>query len=250
MFARALERGVPAGRIVLDSSDLYARDGRKLGLGSSAAEPAALAAVLEMIPAPARPESLAELRALMRRPELEPGSGADLAAALLGGVRKVVVRDGEPHVTEAGLPDDDIFLALIYSGVSQPTRHLVSLFRQRQDHPADDFRRGLEELRDAAHLVSTSWKFTPVLAMWVWAERYTEFLRACLKEAWIDAYDPVLELAARHQGIARPTGAGGGDCLLAAFEEEPDRAAFLHDCAQRNWQAWAIALGAEGVRAG
>jgi len=247
-IARAFCGGNADARIVFE--DDLSLDGRKLGLGGSAA--ASVLAVRAVCRACERPVSDAEVLSLAAAAHWAEqggsGSGADVAAAALGGVLEArsrvpwrsadelmaippqAIAASRPiHVTPVRTPPD-LRLLLAYAGVPADTRALVRAVRDaararpaRWTARADAISSAAAQLRAALESGSVEESLRAVrdgaaamaaLGEDVGAAIVTpELARACA-------------LASAAGAAGKPSGAGGGDCaVIVAFGDEArDRA--------------------------
>ena len=218
-------RGValPPGAPVIDSAALAA-DGRKLGLGSSAAAAAAAvgvalaAAGIEAAPATAFDLAGRAHRAAQRG----RGSGADVAAAVHGGVLAYARHEpSAPEIRPLGpLP---VELVVFATGVPSPTvDFLDAVARLAARDPATHGTR-------LADLGATAAAFLRAVdggdaALLLEAVRFAEAgLGALGRDADVPIVTPMLAAAAALArdlgGAAKPSGAGGGDVGVAFFAE-------------------------------
>ncbi len=236
----------------LDASALRAGD-RKLGLGSSSAGAAAAAGVALALrgddPAAHRDQAFAWAfdghRAVAPR-----GSGADIAAAVHGGILRFRPTEGRPVLSPLALPEG-VVPAIVWTGHPARTSDFldaVSAFSERDAAACDAcFARLAEASRDALSALDGTTE---------------DLLRATA--AYHDAMDalgqgaeiPIVEerlaqvasRAAAFGGAAKPSGAGGGDVAIAFFPDEEARFAFQSGCLDDGFGILRIGLGAEGVR--
>lgn len=186
--------------IRIDSTPCHL-DGAKLGVGSSAALVAAVAAAFSVIggDAPVLP-TLVDIHKGFQG----GGSGLDVAAAVTGGV----IRFQDQRIVPARLPD--VHKAFIFVGTSTRTADLVATFdawRGGSNPP------GLERLIEAAVEVAdctvTAEAFLDALS------EYTDVLERMDRMARIGIFGPghltAREIAARCGVVYKPCGAGGGD---------------------------------------
>lgn len=220
-------------RIRIDSSELFATgpDGRsiKLGLGSSAAVAAALAAALSALPGASRtgaePDALlARWLPVYREAMGTRASGADLAAALAGGF--VEYRDGKASRPSASMREwpSDLHWLPIWVGKAASTTDFVFEFdRWRSARPADA-RRRIDALtacaEEAARVCDDAG------ALLAAAAAYGDGIEALGRDMGADIVSGVhrrLRDAARRDGVVFKTcGAGGGD-LGMALDRDPER---------------------------
>lgn len=229
----ALGHNRPDTSFVLDATELYApvRDARqdpppaprKLGLGSSAAEAAALYALLT------RPEdrSLAHLRDIAEPAGPQRGSGSDFVASLLGGLH--FVEGPGPTATPTG--DGGLFFAMFYTGEPAFTRFAVEKFRNGLAANDVGLHAVFDPLVAAAQEARALWggagdsADAALTALRLYGAALKPFLQWI--GAWVDPFDEGIRLADAAGGFAKPAGAGGGDCAVAAFDNAAARDAFV-----------------------
>jgi phosphomevalonate kinase len=184
--------------------------GTKPGLGSSgAAVVAAVLAAREIRLEPFDPEQVRLLATRVHQAVQGSGSGIDVAASATGGITRF--RQG--HVTPERAGDLADRLAVVWSGASAATGPRVERYRATKD-------RGWFTAATAA--IVEGWRSDPIAAF-ADACRLLRRLDARHRIGWwIEAYEPVLASAARFGGAAKPSGAGGGDVVVAVL---PDRGA-------------------------
>ena len=239
--------------LTIDTASLRHGD-RKLGLGSSAAASAASAgAVLAwhgLDPAVERRRILAW--ALAGHRAIAPqGSGADVAAATLGGL----VRFRRDAVEEAeSLPwPKDLEVEVIWTGEPARTSDSVAKVRALANEDQTRYRAAADPLRAAAEALSGAVLEDDAKAV-VRAARDHGRAMAELGEAAgapivTESLARVASLAEAHGGGAKPSGAGGGDVALAFFADAEAASRFRSAaCQERGLTALSLTIGAEGVR--
>ena len=187
-----------------DSTACYL-DGAKLGLGSSAAVVAALAAALAVVGGGA--PGLAELYDIHAAFQ-GGGSGLDVAAAVTGGV----IRFQDRRVVPARLPP--LAKAFYFAGTSTKTADLIGRFDawRGAGKPA-----ALDRLIEAAVAVADCTSSTePFLDA---LSEYCDVLERMDRLARIGVFGPAhakaRDLAERCRVVYKPCGAGGGDMGIA-----------------------------------
>ena len=246
-------------RGLLDSSGLY-RQGRKLGLGSSAAALTAWSGAWRAwsgqgIGAAAEAGEVAE--AVLRRLIEEhtayqggAGSGLDVAASLHGGViRFQLEKERGPQVESAKLPDGVDFVS-VFARSSASTRKHLARFRARSvESPAaaafwmdslarlsesgiecagaDDADGFLQAIRDYAGGLQA-------LGEWMGAEIFTP------------GHLQLLKLAERFDVAYKVSGAGGGDLGLA-FGTDPEALARFGKAAGKRYDTIDLAIDPQGL---
>ncbi len=243
----------------LDVSDLR-RNGRKLGLGSSAAASAATAGAVfaragrDLGDAAVRAAMLAVALAGHRSVAPE-GSGADVAASVLGGLVRFR-RDAETgevlEATPIALPRA-AHVRVVWTGREARTSELVREVKALAATSPADYARAMGALAEAATRLASACAADDAVAL-VAAVAAHHAAMAALGEA---AGAPIVEaglaaaaaLARSFGGAAKPSGAGGGDVALAFFPERAAADAFTRACGSAGLDPVDVALGAPGVRA-
>jgi phosphomevalonate kinase len=247
--------GPVPGALALDVSELR-QAGRKLGLGSSAAAAAAAAGVV--FAAHGRDLASAAVREQILSAAIEghrviapEGSGADVAASVLGGF--VRFRKLGHGVETHALPwPADIALRVVWSGQAVRTSDMIAQVRALQARDPSTYRERMRELAEQSEQLISA-----LLA----AERAAilESFHACgaamgrLGEvAGVAIVDKTCQqiraLASLHGGSAKPSGAGGGDVAIAAFGDPSDAEAFGVGCAAAGFEVLSLDLGVAGER--
>jgi phosphomevalonate kinase len=252
---RATGASLPDGAPEVDSAPL-SDTGRKLGLGSSAAVAAAAVGVL----LEAAGFDVEEERSLVvtladrahRASQGGRGSGADVAAAVLGGVIAYTRPEvGTPSMRALVAPAH-LTPVIVSTGTPSATvGHVTAVERLAARDPGAHARR-LREIRRAADAFLQSYEAgdAPALLQAVGAAH--EALAALGRDADLPIVTPALDAAAKLArelgGAAKPSGAGGGDVGVAFFSDPDSAAAFRDGVAPLNLQILSIITGARGLR--
>ncbi|HKA88522.1 MAG TPA: hypothetical protein VKE22_12720 [Haliangiales bacterium] len=207
-----------AARVVVDT-DALAEGGTKLGLGSSAA--ATVAATALALGTIEGAHAIAHAaHAAAQEPRGARGSGADVAAAVHGGTI-AARKSGDGPLAVERLPDPRVGWLLLWTGEPADTPALVAKTRALRDRlPAayDDAIAGLGAAAEAlAVALASELPDATLAAVAQGAEALAELAARSgaplLPPRWPEWADRV----ARFGGVAKPTGAGGGDLILVAF---------------------------------
>jgi phosphomevalonate kinase len=230
--AARLGGALPEGAPEIDSRSLML-DERKLGLGSSAAAAAAAVgacAVATGIDPETNRERLLELAMLAHRAaQGGRGSGADVAAAIHGGVIEFSRdQDGKPSIRP--LPPPPAELVVFSTGAPSPTvDHLRAVERFAERNRVTYLTR-MSELRNAADRFVRSYEGGNTRRLVAATDAAGEALEALGRDADFPIVIPALGFAAKLArdlgGAAKPSGAGGGDVGVAFFAEAEAAAAF------------------------
>jgi phosphomevalonate kinase len=215
--------------VVVDSRS-FLSDGRKLGLGRSAATLTAAVAALLDDDDPAR--VLACALAANTSFQDGRGSGADVAAAVHGGVLEIRRAGADLRLAARALPAG-LELLVGWTGESASTVPLLERFDAARPTGA------LAELAATAEDAATAAARGDAAALVAAVDRTGDQLERLGREAGIPIVTPALSrlvAAARREGAAaKPSGAGGGDCGIALVDS-PARG----DAVRAAWRAAGI----------
>ncbi len=242
----------PGMKLGVDVSSLR-RGEHKLGLGSSAASAAAAAGLACAASGNAIEDRIADVLnvAMEGHRRVSPsGSGADVAAAVLGGFvrfqRLAESVDAQPADVAEGM-----FWSVIWTGEPASTRGLVAKVNEFRERDPSGHARIMAELTESSHqfchALSTSCQDTidAIAAYHEGMKTLGELAGAPIVEYKLDR---VAHLAERFGGSSKPSGAGGGDVALALFLDAESRDAFEESCATKDLTPVSLKLGEPGVR--
>lgn len=238
--------------LTVDASALRSTD-RKLGLGSSSAASAACAgAVLAWHgrdPAEHRREILGWALAGHRAVAPE-GSGADVAAATLGGVVRFV-RSRAVEAEQVDWPDD-LDVHVVWTGRPARTSALVAKVKRLEVDAPDRYRGAMGVLRGAAAELLDAIESADAERAVRAADSHGRAMGALGDAAGAPIVtaelERVAELARSCGGGAKPSGAGGGDVALAFFCGADASERFREACSRAELTLLSLVLGADGVR--
>lgn len=248
--------GAVHAELAIDASDLR-KSGQKLGLGSSAAASAAAAgAVLA-----SQGHDLSDAKVQRRAFELAlaghkaiapEGSGADVAAAALGGFVRFRLDQGKLAEAEPMRWPSSVTTRVVWTGKEARTSEFVRAVRAFEARDASGYR----SIRDALHAEAA--RFADAITRAQSAEivasagAYGDAMKRLGEAAGVAIVTPELQqiadLATTHGGSAKPSGAGGGDVAIAFFSSETDAKAFDSACRDATLDLLDLGLGAPGVR--
>ncbi len=250
--------GPTPGVMSLDARHLRSESGaQKLGLGSSSA--AAVAAAAAVHAAHGRDVAADETRlqilddAMQGHHRVAPeGSGADVAAATLGGVT-LYRRWGERfEAANATLPSG-LVTRVVWTGKEARTSELVRAVGALRARDASGHDAAIAAIAEAAEAMIAAAESGDA-AGWIEA---VEAHGAAMAGLGARAEAPIVEerllsvmsLASEVGGAAKPSGAGGGDVALAFFADEDAARQFASACAEAGFDLLSLSLGARGVEA-
>jgi len=232
--------------VLVDTRGFLA-DGRKLGLGRSAATvTAAVAAFLAAVGRQDRREVLDAALAAHALFQDGRGSGADVAAAVRGGVLEFRRDGARVAVVPRTLPRG-LHLLVAWSGEGVATDPMLQRFAARTREP-----HALGELVAVSQRAAAAVERGDGAELLDAVASTADLLARLGDETGIAIVTPALArlmTAARRVGaVAKPSGAGGGDCGIALATS-----AAQADAVRAAWRAEGImplpvAIAAEGVR--
>jgi phosphomevalonate kinase len=245
---------LPEGAPEIDSASL-SDGGHKLGLGSSAAVAAAAVGVL-LEAAGFDVEAEKALTFLLaerahRAAQGGRGSGADVAAAVMGGVLAYTRPEvGAPSMRTL-VPPAQLMPVVVSTGIPSATvDHVTAVERLAARDPGAHARR-LREIRRAADAFLLGYEAGDVRMVLQAVGAAHEALAALGRDADLPIVTPALDAAAAlaHElgGAAKPSGAGGGDVGVAFFSDPQSAAAFRARVAPLNLRILSIMTGARGL---
>lgn len=233
---------------------------QKLGLGSSAAAAAATAG-LALAHAGLRLDAEDSRRALFElafeghRVIAPEGSGADVAAASLGGFVRFEASAREPGALPACrelMAPPWLLTRVVWTGQAARTSDLVAQVRAFQAREPRAFAAHASELADAAREFADAFERAAVGHVLAMTVRYHEAMRALGDAAGAPIVEQrlakVAQLAADTGGAAKPSGAGGGDVAIAFFLAVDDATHFDRALRLAGFEALSLSLGAPGPR--
>lgn len=247
IMVEQIDEPLPAQHVAIDSSD-FARDGHKLGLGSSAAVAAALMQAMAVVAD--IPMSRARLTTLAidahRRAQNGAGSGGDVAVSFYGGViRYVRGHMPQPLTWPAALAG-----MAVVTGTGASTSDMVARVadygeRDPQGH-ASDLARLAWLAETAQHALAQTGRFMQL------AREYFEALIALDHHAGAGIvthrHQTLAALAARHNAVFKTSGAGGGDVGLAFVRRGADEKMLRDAFTNAGAHVVPLAFAAPGVR--
>jgi phosphomevalonate kinase len=253
----AAERKVGAapGTLTIDVAELQ-QDGRKLGLGSSAAAAAAAAGVVfaahGLRPSDPAVRDQVLAAALEGHRSVAPhGSGADVAAAVLGGfVRFRKLGAGvEAHslVWPTGLE-----LVVVWTGKPARTSDMLSKLRDFSAKDEAGYRARMRALADQSDQLVSALIAGDAAGAVEGVDGYGNAMEELGIAAGIGIVEEtcarIREIARANRGAAKPSGAGGGDVAIAVFSKTSSADAFRAGCDQAGFEVLSLELGVQGER--
>jgi phosphomevalonate kinase len=228
---------LPAGSVLVNTSS-FTEDGRKLGLGSSAATAAAaVGSVLEHCG-----RSVAQSRDLVfsladaahRASQGGVGSGGDVAAAVYGGFLRYQRSEEGGVLRQPLAPCPGLVWRVFASQEAASTQDMVTrVLTFGAGHPPL-YKWLIEEMTSAAHqfanAFATSRPHDAVEAARAFGDGMDELGRASGVPIVTPAVRAAAKLARDLGGAAKPSGAGGGDVSVAFFADEEAAERFTSRC--------------------
>lgn len=245
---------LPHGSVLIDSS-AFQLDGKKLGLGSSSAVAAAsVAAVLELagLPVAANRDlcfSLAERAHRSAQGGL--GSGADVAASVHGGLVQYRRPPGGYPIVEKMRWPAELRMVVFADGKPAATPDLIKVVRAYAERDPDGYAKVMRPLREQAE------QFVEAVS----AGNLTELL-SCTRSygsgllelgtrsgapIFTSRFEIAADLASNLGGVAKPSGAGGGDIGVGLFVGAEAAQNFASRLEQLGLQVIDVSIDANGV---
>jgi phosphomevalonate kinase len=239
--------------LTIDSRAFYLSSGpgeglTKAGFGSSAAVVAAVLGQGMLFDSADRNVLFRRARAIHHRVQGSVGSGIDIAAAIFGGTFSYRLDTDPPRCSRVSLPAG-LRLIAVWTGASASTPQLVSrVLEWKVSAPAlhaELFGRMAEE--SAAGIEAA--RAGDVEGLLEAAHSYGRRMSQLGRAVGIPIVTPMMdELAGRLSGLAavKPSGAGGGDVVLA-FTTEDKADETLAAVSKAGFTTIPLGYGAEGV---
>jgi len=215
-------------RMVIDTSELYDDAGVKLGLGSSAAATVVATAIsLETSDRPLIHEVAHRAHRIAQEARGSRGSGADVAAAVHGGI---LIVQQQPDNEDAPLKFQRTFLPpelsliCVWTGNPADTPSLVARVRELRAERPDDYATVAARIAGAAARTVEAFGKTGnaqrvVEALGAGGEAIEALGQAAGVELWTKAHSRIRGLIEPLGATVKPTGAGGGDIALIALAD-------------------------------
>lgn len=246
--------GRPGGA---DGADGGGGESKKLGLGSSAAAAAAAAGYV-FASAGHDLAALDTRRAVLEaafdghRAVAPRGSGADVAASVMGGYIRFR-RDGDRISADPLHWPTALRTAVVWTETEVRTSDMLQAVDQLRSSRPDTYRDCYRRLFEAGEALVGAIGAADSAGVVAGMAGYGEAMGALGEAAGVsivtDTLRDIHRLAAQHGGAAKPSGAGGGDVAIAVFENSACRDQFLSACGEHRLTVLSLELGACGLRA-
>lgn len=236
----------------IDASELRT-EGRKLGLGSSAAIVVASLATLPEFPcsSPDQLHTLYERALFAHRRAQGGGSGVDVASATFGGTICFHYDDQGPgRVTPTSLPN--LSLEIWSCPQASVTSGFLKAVRELKRHSPSDYARLFQALdATAKRAIEACGPSAAHTSEWLAAMDEQATLLATLGTLaripiFTEEVTQLREIARQEAAVVMPSGAGGGDLALF-FSHQPPSESLLQAAAQRGVTRLSVQIGARGV---
>ncbi len=230
-------------------TDSFRHEGTKIGLGSSAA--ATVAAIgISITPADAAvDQALVHRLAAKAHGDAQAkmgarGSGADIACASLGGVRLFQ----STNTTACELPSD-LHLVFPWTQKAAATAPMVQAVQEFKRKSEDQYLDLAAAISAEAIALAGAENARAAIAT---IERAGQAVQALGEAAgvaiWLPIHSELSDIANQFQGSLKPTGAGGGDLALAAFDSSSSAQCFIERLASKGIFCPALSVDPHGVR--
>ncbi len=215
---------LPPGSVLVNTDD-FRQDDKKIGLGSSSATAvAAVGALFESAGIPVdknRDRVYAIALRAHRTAQGGAGSGADVATAVHGGIVKVERQPTGTPLVESLTAPPGLHLVVFWTGQSVATTSMIEGVQKFARKDPSAYHQMIETLREAAERFVAELRAGSATGAVAAAGRYGRRLAVLGAAASVpivtEAFNRASELAKELGGIAKPSGAGGGDIGIAMF---------------------------------
>ena len=243
-------RGLGPVRVHASIADFFARDGSKLGLGSSAALVAGLwGAVAQLVDLDGRrrDELLRQSLEIHRRFQEGLGSGVDLATSVFGGT--IAYRVGQaprPLDVETG------HTAAIWTGAPASTASFLQIVRQARSSKPASYRSWIGKMADASERGLAALENRDLAGFGECLDAYGQLMAGfgdfCGRPVVNADHAAIGRLVREAGGSYKPSGAGGGDVGLAWAPEAEGLQRIVRRVREAGYSPLPLALVAEGLR--
>ncbi|MFH0901550.1 MAG: hypothetical protein V2A73_13060 [Pseudomonadota bacterium] len=264
--ARFGHGSAPAARveeISVDTSEL-SHAGSKLGLGSSAAVTAAAVALAigdssnhDCLDRPLVHEIAHHAHAAAQAPKGARGSGADVAAAVYGGVLRVQRcaaasgSPGKPLAVERLPWPAALEQALVWTGKVAKTPELIARVSTGRHADPAGYARAIAGIESAASRLVAAMGANDVPAVLDAVDQGADALAELAVCSRVPLMPPIYtkarEIARACGGVAKPAGAGGGDLVLVLLDGAAARREFGREAEDAGLTLIAAGLDSLGV---
>ena len=215
---------LPPGSVLVNTDDFQQGD-QKIGLGSSSATAVAtVGALFESAGISVeknRDRIFAVALAAHRAAQGGAGSGADVATAVHGGIIKFERQAVGVPAVEALPPPAGLHLVVFWTGQAVSTTNMIEGVQKFAKKDPTAYRQMIDNLRETAERFVAERRAGSATGAVAAAGRYGRRLAVLGAAASVpivtDAFTKASELAKELGGIAKPSGAGGGDIGIAMF---------------------------------
>ncbi len=225
--------------------------GQKIGVGSSAAVcAAACGACFELAGMPIDENRAAILEVAStahRAAQGGKGSGADVAAAVLGGTI-TFSKDGNIEPFDL----DSVAVVAVWSGRAASTTQLIAEIDAYAERDPTGHKACFEALHLGAREIAGAYRSRVPSRIIAATDRYGQIMARLGHEAAAPIvtaeHELVITLARELKGAAKPSGAGGGDVAIAIFDNPDAAKSFRIRCRSHGLIPLDITLSAPGLR--
>jgi phosphomevalonate kinase len=245
---------LPEGSVMVDSR-AFSADGRKLGLGSSAAVTAAsVASVLELagLPVASNRElcfSIAESAHRLAQGGL--GSGADVAAAVHGGLLQYRRPAGGYPIAEQLRQPAALKIVLFAEGKPSATPALLRRVREFAESRPSAYAEVMHPLRETSEQFVEAFAEAKVGDLIATARAFQAALVELGTQSGISIvttrFEIAADLAINLGGVAKPSGAGGGDVGVGLFDDDDAAKTFASRIEELGMRVLDTPIEAKGV---
>jgi phosphomevalonate kinase len=211
---------LPTFEININTSSFFDVEGRKMGLGSSAAATVSLTAALLRAQTgknPAPNDTRLHAQAIHHRLNEGYGSGADIYASVFGGVFRYSINDKAIRHIQPWQNEEWAFLP-VFTGHSQRSKTWVAHIQEWATVESQEAQKRFQQINDASLMLQRALETQNGPQLRDGLQKGAVAMNALGQAVQLDIFDrhneAIGHIAEQFGGSAKPSGAGGGDVAL------------------------------------
>lgn len=252
-YGQDSQQAYRASRVVV-CTESFRHEGTKIGLGSSAAATVAAIGMSIAQPGEELDQSLvhqlaAKAHALAQAKMGARGSGADIACASYGGLRLFQAQGKDRVTTRTCHLPADLQLVFPWTQKAASTAPMVRAVQEFKGMSPKAYRELRTEISSQAMALAGARDASDAItAIKMAGDAVRRLGEAAEVTIWSDAHSHLASIAARFGGVVKPTGAGGGDLAMAAFDNPVSAESFTGAVTEEGIFCPHVSVDNHGVR--
>lgn len=251
----------PSLSITLDTSQFFTGEGRKLGLGSSAALTVALCSALSRYRDPdfdiEKNSDFIFTTSLQihRKAQDNVGSGIDIAASVFGGTVKYQIAGNDPKtlpVCQKLTIPDDLHILSVWSGESASTAQFVRKVNRFKMRRSSEFEAIIARMKEASLTGIEAIQQKDVKQFMKAVQLYYDEMKALGEKSGVpivsSTHQRIHELVRGQGGAYKPSGAGGGDIGIAFCDSTVMKERIIRKLSENGFQIINLEFVEKGVQ--